>query len=115
MIGLAPTSVQNGGSARVYEVLCGARHERDLKSSPCRHAGAMVRRYLPPKARPMIAITGPARSAAARPARRCWRRPAARPRAHTGDMRRIIGTILGAILAISLAVTAVGRIVASLK
>jgi hypothetical protein len=30
-------------------------------------------------------------------------------------MRRIIGTILGAILAISLAVTAVGRIVATLK
>ena len=35
--------------------------------------------------------------------------------AHTGDMRRIIGTILGAILAISLAFTAVGRIVATLK
>jgi len=30
-------------------------------------------------------------------------------------MRRIIGTILGAILAISLAFTAVGRIVATLK
>ena len=30
-------------------------------------------------------------------------------------MRRIIGTILGAVLAISLAVTAVGRIVAPLK
>ena len=30
-------------------------------------------------------------------------------------MRRIIGTIVGAILAISLALTAVGRIVATLK
>ena len=30
-------------------------------------------------------------------------------------MRRIIGTILGAILAISLAITTVGRIVATLK
>jgi hypothetical protein len=38
-----------------------------------------------------------------------------RPGAHTGDMRRIIGTIVGAILAISLAITAVGRIVATLK
>jgi hypothetical protein len=35
--------------------------------------------------------------------------------AHTGDMRRIIGTIVGAILAISLAITTVGRIVATLK
>ena len=35
--------------------------------------------------------------------------------AHTGDMRRIIGTIVGAILAVSLAFTAVGRIVATLK
>jgi uncharacterized membrane protein YccC len=32
-----------------------------------------------------------------------------------GDMRRIIGTIVGAILAISLAITTVGRIVATLK
>src|SRR5215469_2839126 len=41
--------------------------------------------------------------------------PARGPLAHTGDMRRIIGTIVGAILAISLAFTAVGRIVATLK
>ena len=41
--------------------------------------------------------------------------PAKGPGAHTGDMRRIIGTILSAILAISLAFTAVGRIVATLK
>jgi predicted lipid-binding transport protein (Tim44 family) len=38
-----------------------------------------------------------------------------RPRAHTGDMGRIIGTILGAILAIWLAVKAAGGIVATLK
>jgi hypothetical protein len=38
-----------------------------------------------------------------------------RPRAHTGDMGRIIGTILGAILAIWLAFTAAGGIVATLK
>jgi hypothetical protein len=43
------------------------------------------------------------------------RRPDHRPRAHTGDMGRIIGTILGAILAIWLAVTAAGGIVATLK
>src|SRR5215470_4872386 len=49
---------------------------------------------------------------AGRPARPS---PARGPRAHTGDMRRIIGTIVGAILAISLAFTAVGRIVATLK
>ncbi len=36
-------------------------------------------------------------------------------RAHTGYMGRIIGTILGAILAIWLAVTAAGGIVATLK
>jgi hypothetical protein len=36
-------------------------------------------------------------------------------RPHTGDMGRIIGTILGAILAIWLAVTAAGGIVATLK
>jgi predicted lipid-binding transport protein (Tim44 family) len=40
-------------------------------------------------------------------------RPGAR--AHTGDMGRIIGTILGAILAIWLAVTAAGGIFATLK
>ena len=36
-------------------------------------------------------------------------------RAHTGDMGRIIGIILGAILAIWLAVTAAGGIFATLK
>ena len=36
-------------------------------------------------------------------------------RAHTGDMGRIIGTILGAILAIWLALAAAGGIVATLK
>ena len=36
-------------------------------------------------------------------------------RAHTGDMGRIIGTILGAILAIWLAFMAAGGIVATLK
>ena len=36
-------------------------------------------------------------------------------RVHTGYMGRIIGTILGAILAIWLAVTAAGGIVATLK
>ena len=41
--------------------------------------------------------------------------PAKGPAAHTGDMRRTIGTIVGAILAISLAITTVGRIVATLK
>ena len=41
--------------------------------------------------------------------------PAQGPGAHTGDMRRIIGTIVGAILAVSLAITTVGRIVATLK
>src|SRR5262249_47182868 len=35
--------------------------------------------------------------------------------AHTGDMRRIIGTIVGAIVAVSLAITSVGSIVATLK
>jgi hypothetical protein len=35
--------------------------------------------------------------------------------AHNGDMGRIIGTILGAILAIWLAVTAAGGIFATLK
>ncbi len=43
------------------------------------------------------------------------RRPGHRPRVHTGDMGRIIGTILGAILVIWLAVTAAGGIVATLK
>lgn len=38
-----------------------------------------------------------------------------RPRAHNGDMRRIIGTIVGAIVAVSLAITSVGSIVATLK
>ena len=36
-------------------------------------------------------------------------------RAHTGDMGRIIGTILGAILAIWLAFTAAGGIFATLR
>jgi hypothetical protein len=36
-------------------------------------------------------------------------------RAHTGDMGRVIGTILGAILAIWLAVTVAGGIFATLK
>ena len=36
-------------------------------------------------------------------------------RAHTGDMGRIIGTILGAIFAIWLAVTVAGGIVATFK
>jgi hypothetical protein len=36
-------------------------------------------------------------------------------RAHTGDMGRIIGIILGAILAVWLAVTAAGGIFATLK
>ena len=40
--------------------------------------------------------------------RACWR-------AHTGSMGRIIGTILGAILAIWLAVTAAGGIFATFK
>ena len=35
--------------------------------------------------------------------------------AHNGDMRRIIGTIVGAIVAVSLAITSVGSIVATLK
>jgi predicted lipid-binding transport protein (Tim44 family) len=54
------------------------------------------------------------------------RRPAARPgparlpaakdrRAHTGDMGRVIGTILGAILAIWLVVTVAGGTFATLK
>jgi hypothetical protein len=42
-------------------------------------------------------------------------RPGHGPRAHTGDMGRIIGTILGAILAIWLAVTVAGGVVATLK
>ncbi|GEM_PF-909151 len=37
------------------------------------------------------------------------------PRGHTGDMGRIIGTILGAILAIWLAFTAAGGIFATFK
>jgi hypothetical protein len=41
--------------------------------------------------------------------------PAKGPGAHTGDMRRIIGTIVGAIVAVSLAITSVGSIVATLK
>jgi uncharacterized membrane protein YccC len=35
--------------------------------------------------------------------------------AHNGDMRRIIGTIVGAIVAASLAITSLGSIVATLK
>ena len=41
--------------------------------------------------------------------------PAGGRKAHTGYMGRIIGTILGAILAIWLAVTAAGGIFATLK
>jgi len=41
--------------------------------------------------------------------------PAKGPGAHNGDMRRIIGTIVGAIVAVSLAITSVGSIVATLK
>ena len=41
--------------------------------------------------------------------------PKAGPGAHNGDMRRIIGTIVGAIVAVSLAITSVGSIVATLK
>src|SRR5215471_5104660 len=41
--------------------------------------------------------------------------PAKGHRAHNGDMRRIIGTIVGAIVAVSLAITSVGSIVATLK
>ena len=37
------------------------------------------------------------------------------PGAHNGDMRRIIGTIVGAIVAVSLAITSAGSIVATLK
>jgi hypothetical protein len=41
--------------------------------------------------------------------------PPAWTRRHTGGMGRIIGTILGAILAIWLAITAAGGIVAAVK
>src|SRR5215472_6764379 len=41
--------------------------------------------------------------------------PANDPAAHNRDMRRIIGTIVGAIVAVSLAITSVGSIVATLK
>jgi len=44
---------------------------------------------------------------------RAW--PAEGPWAHNGYMRRIIGTIVGAIVAVSLAITSVGSIVATLK
>jgi hypothetical protein len=37
------------------------------------------------------------------------------PGAHNGDMRRIIGTIVGAIVAVSLAITSLGSIIATLK
>ena len=44
---------------------------------------------------------------------RAW--PAEGSWAHNGHMRRIIGTIVGAIVAVSLAITSVGSIVATLK
>jgi len=44
-----------------------------------------------------------------------WPVPVRGPGAHTRDMGRIIGTILGAIFAIWLAVMAAGGIVATLK
>ena len=49
------------------------------------------------------------------PGRRGCRLPVEERRAHTGDMGRIIGTILGAILAIWLVVTVAGGIFATLK
>ena len=49
------------------------------------------------------------------PARPAQPSPATGRRAHTGYMGRIIGTILGAILAIWLAVTAAGAIFATFK
>ena len=64
---------------------------------------------------PTSAARQAARKARARTGRPARPSPAKGPGAHTGDMRRIIGTIVGAILAISLAITTVGRIVATLK
>ena len=64
------------------------------------------------------AVAVPARTSSPALARKARTGAAAacrRPRAHTGDMGRIIGTILGAILAIWLAFTAAGGIVATLK
>ena len=96
-------------------LLCGARHERDLWSSPCpprRGDGAAVPAAEGPANdrdnRSGTFCRSPASSSLLAPS--CRQAPA-----HTGNMRRIIGTILGAILAISLAFTAVGRIVATLK
>jgi predicted lipid-binding transport protein (Tim44 family) len=56
------------------------------------------------------------RLAPAEPVATCEQAPSGQgPRAHTGDMGRIIGTILGAILAIWLAFMAAGGIFATLK